>query len=91
MGELEKRLIKCASQEKTVAMMSRLEDISNGLNRRMNTDFTTKDAVNDQLKIVNSKLSTEFVSKKEHRDQSGRLSDRMKEVDEANTACKKAL
>lgn len=72
-AELEKKVNMCAKQDKTVAMMSRIETMFETLNKRTNTDFPTKDMVNKQLKNINLKLGTEYVAKFEFRAQTGKI------------------
>ena len=44
--DLEKKVAKCAMQDKTVAMLDRLEAMIDNMTRRVNADFVTKDAIN---------------------------------------------
>lgn len=89
--DVDKKVAKCALQEKTAALIDRLDAMHAQLNKRVNNDFVTKDQINGQLNVINQKIGLEFVTKPEFRETIGKLRDRMRDVDDLNQQCKKAL
>ena len=65
---LTRKVEKCATQDKTVLLMDRLENMITQVTQRVNSDFTTKDQVNEELHKMNMKMTTEFTRQKDTRD-----------------------